>query len=62
MGAGDSDAVCVGLLVAGNALERWNAFARWAAHHISEMPVPVITLLRIVRRGMAVDAARMRQY
>ena len=62
MGTGDSGAVCVGLLVAGNALQRWNAVAGWAAYHIGEMPVPVIALLRIVRRSVAVDAARMRQY
>ncbi len=62
MGAGDSGAVCVSLLVAGSALKRWNAFTGRAAYYIGEMPVPVIALLRVVRSRMAVDAARMRQY
>src|SRR5205814_1103053 len=40
MGTGDSGAVCVGLLVTGDALQRRNAFAGGAPYYVSEMPVP----------------------
>lgn len=60
MAAGYSGAVCVGFLVTRNALQRWNAMAAWPAHHIREMAVAIVSLLGIVRRGVAVDAARMR--
>ena len=59
MRTGDSGAVCVGFLMAGNALQRRNAFAGWAADHIGEMPVPVIALLRIVGGGMTINATGM---
>src|SRR2546426_6028518 len=62
MGAGNSRAVCVGSLVARDTLQCRYTFADWAAHHVGEMAVPVIALLRIVRRGVAVDATRVRQY
>src|ERR1700693_2812518 len=62
MSAGHSGAVCVVLLMTSNALQRWNALAVRAAHNIGEVPVPVVALLRIVRRRVAVDAARMREH
>jgi len=62
MSAGHSGAVRIGALMASNALQRRNALAVGAAHNVGEVPVPVVALLRIVRRRVAVDAARMREH
>ena len=62
MRAGQAGAVRVGVLMASNTLQRRNPFALWPAHHVREMPVPVIALLRVVRGRMAVDAPRMREH
>ena len=35
-------------------------FAFWTANDVCEMTVAIIALLRVIRRRMAVDAARMR--
>jgi len=61
MRTGDSGAVRVGFLVAGNALQRWNTVADRASDHVGEMTVPVIALLRVIGSGMAIDTARVRE-
>jgi hypothetical protein len=62
MRAGNSRAVRVGFLMAGDTLQRWNAFVFRSAHHVGEMPVAIIALLREVGCCVTVDAARMCQY
>jgi len=48
--------------MAGHALERRNTLAAGPAHHVGEMAMPVVALLRIACRGVAVDAAGRGQY
>src|SRR5260370_18674853 len=57
MPARDAGAVGVGLLVTGHALQRRNTLALGPAHDIGEMVMPIVALLRMVRGGVAVDAA-----
>ena len=52
-------AVGIDPLVTGGAREGGNAHACLTAHDIETMTVPVVALLRIVRGGVAVDAAWM---
>ncbi len=60
-GAGNAGGVGVGLLVTAHALQRRDALAFRAPDHVGEMAMTIVPLLRVVRRRMAVDAARMRQ-
>src|ERR1700749_3829994 len=60
--AGDARAVRVALLMTGHAVERGNAVAFAAAHDVREVAVAVVALLRVVRRRVAVDAARVREH
>jgi len=48
--------------MAGTALQGWNAFARRPTHHVEEMAMAVVPLLRIIPGCVAVDTARMSQY
>jgi len=48
--------------MARRALECSRAVAISSAHHIEEMPMAIIALLRIVGCSMAVNTARMRHY
>src|SRR5260221_12309624 len=54
-----ASAVGIDPLVTGCAREGGNAHACLTAHDIETMKVPVVALLRIVRGGVAVDAAGM---
>ena len=62
MPARDSGTVGVGLLMTGNTLKRRNTLAVRPAHHIGEVAMPIVALLRIIGSGVAVDAARMGQH
>lgn len=55
-------AVRIRLLMTRGAVETWHTFSSGATHDIEQMPVPVISLLWVVRCSMAINAARMRQY
>jgi len=60
--AGNTGAVRVGFLMAACAVQTGNAFAFRTTHDIRDVTVPVVALLRIVRGGVTVDAARMSQH
>ena len=62
MAAGNSCRVCIRSLMAGTALQRWNAFALRPTHHVEEMAMAVVPLLRIIPGCVAVYTARMSQY
>ena len=62
MPARDSGTVGVGALMARNALQRRHAHAVRTAHHIGEVAMPIVALLRIIGSGVAVDAAGMGQH
>jgi len=47
-------------LMTTRTIQSGHPFAFWTANDIGEMTVAIIALLRVIRRRMAVDAARMR--
>jgi hypothetical protein len=57
--AGNSGAVSVGRLVTRRALEAGHAVTIRPANDIIEMAMPIVTLLWIVGRGVAVETAWM---
>ena len=62
MRAGNSRGICIRTLMAGGALQRRNAFARRPTHHVEEMSMTIITLLRVTPGCVAVDTARVGHY
>jgi hypothetical protein len=46
------------LLMAGRAIQSSHAFAIRTSYHVRKMPVTIVPLLRVVRRGVTVNAAR----
>ena len=62
LAAGHAGAVGVHRLMARPAVESSHAFVLRAANDIGKVAMPVISLLRIVGRGMTVDAARACEY
>ena len=61
MSAGNSCRICIRILMAGDALQGRDAFTRRPTHHVEEMSMPVVALLRIIPRCVAVDTAWMSQ-
>ena len=60
MPAGNSRAG-VGFLMTRRTVQGGNTFAFRTAHHIGKMTMAIVTLLRVIRRGVTVNAAWMRQ-
>ena len=60
MSAGQSRAVGIRLLMTTRTIQSGYALAFWTTNDVGEMSVAIIALLRVIRRRMAVDAARMR--
>jgi hypothetical protein len=46
----------------GDALQGRNAIARRPTYYVEKMTMAVVTLLRVIPGGVAVDTARMSQY
>jgi hypothetical protein len=57
--AGNSGAVGIRFLMTTGTIQTRHAFALWSTHNVGDVTTPVITLLRIVRRSVTVDAARV---
>jgi len=57
---GNARAVCIRALMTGGAVQAGYAFASGPADDVKQMAVPVVALLRIVRGGVAINAAGMR--
>ncbi|HWX56824.1 MAG TPA: hypothetical protein VN176_19745 [Verrucomicrobiae bacterium] len=62
MAAGNSCRVCIRALMAGDALQPRNAVPSRPTHDIEEMPVAIVTLLRVTPGCVAVDTARVGHY
>ncbi len=62
LATGHARAVRVVRLMTGRTIEAWYTFASRSADNVEQMAVPIIPLLRIARRSVAVDAARRRQH
>lgn len=54
---GYTRAVSVLDLMAADTIQRGYAFALWSTDHVREMPVTIVTLLRVVSSCVAVNAA-----
>src|SRR5687767_15936203 len=58
--AGNSSAIGIALLMTGRAIQAGDACAFRTAHHVGKMTMAIVTLLRVVRSGVTVDAPWMR--
>src|SRR6266545_702444 len=58
--AGNSGAG-IGFLMTRRTVQGGDTFAFWTAHNVGKVTMAIVTLLRVVRSGVAVDAPWMRQ-